>query len=271
MNAPFPQSRPQKRFGQNFLTDKNVARKIVNAIDAPLPRLIIEIGPGKGILTEAALEKADQYIGVEIDRALVEMLKQRFSSYPNFAVTQQDFLQFDFAESLKEFPNHSRIILGNIPYNITSPILFQLFDEADHLDQAVLMVQWEVGNRIRAREGNKDYGLLSIFSQIFAEVAYLFKVPAKLFFPIPKVDSAVIRFHFRKGAKQQFADFELFRKMLRTCFQQRRKMLRNSLSNLFDEDVLVKLNVSLTRRPEQLSIRDWMELYNQIYQTLQKR
>lgn len=260
------QIRPRKRFGQNFLTDKNIARKIVNTINAPQPRFIIEIGPGKGVLTEFVLDKADNYLGVEIDLSLVEMLNNRFPKASNFSLVQQDFLEFDLAKALRKYPDHSKIILGNIPYNITSPILFKLFDLVDSLDQAVLMVQREVGNRIGAKEGGKDYGLLSIFSQLFADINYLFNVPAKLFFPQPKVDSAVIKFNFHKKAKEQFADFELFRQTVRTCFQHRRKMLRNSLRHLFSEQVLSKLSVSLTRRPEQLSIPEWKELFREIYQ-----
>ncbi len=262
---------PKKRLGQNFLKDKNIARKIVATIEAPHPILVIEIGPGSGVLTEFALNEAEEYIGVEIDLSLIEMLRKRFSKHSNFSLIRQDFLEFDLAKTLKKFPDHSKIILGNIPYNITSPILFKLFDQSDYLDQAILMVQKEVGNRIRAKEGNKDYGLLSIFSQLFADIDYLFKVPAKLFSPKPEVDSAVIRFGFKRKVKEQFPDFELFRKTLRTCFQHRRKMLRNSLSLLFSEDDLVKLSIYLTQRPEQLSIQQWKELFHQIYRNIEKR
>lgn len=262
---------PKKRFGQNFLKDKNIARKVVNAIDAPHPRLVIEIGPGGGALTGFVLNEAETYLGVEIDPSLSAILRSQFSENRNFFLVQQDFLQFDLAEALKEFPDHSKIILGNIPYNITSPILFKLFDQADSLDQAVLMVQKEVGNRIRAKEGSKDYGLLSIFSQLFAEVSFLFNVPAKLFFPKPKVDSAILKFRFRKKVKDGFADFELFRRMVRTCFQHRRKMLRNSLSQLFSEDVLSKLSVPLSQRPEQLSINQWKDVFHQIHQIIEKK
>lgn len=262
---------PKKRFGQNFLKDKNIARKIVKAIDAPRPRLVIEIGPGRGVLTEFALEEAEYYMGVEIDKSLIDGLHARFSEHANFSLVLEDFLEFDLAKAFKKFPRHSRVILGNIPYNITSPILFTLFDHSDSLDQAVLMVQKEVGNRIRAKEGGKDYGLLSIFSQLFAEVNYLFSVPARLFFPKPKVDSAIIKFRFRKKVKDEFADFELFRKIVRTCFQHRRKMLRNSLGQLFSADVLSRLDFSLSQRPEQLSIIQWKEIFRQIHQNIEKR
>lgn len=243
----------------------------MKAIDAPHPRLVIEIGPGSGILTEFVLPDAEHYLGVEIDPSLTEVLQNRFSEFSNFSLIRQDFLQFDLTKTLEEFRDHSRTVLGNIPYNITSPILFKLFDHADLLDQAVLMVQKEVGNRIRAKEGGKDYGLLSIFSQLFAEVNYLFSVPSKLFFPKPKVDSAIIKFRFHKKVKDGFADFESFRKIVRTCFQHRRKMLRNSLSQLFSDDVLSKLSVSLSQRPEQLSINQWKDIFQQIHQIIEKR
>jgi 16S rRNA (adenine1518-N6/adenine1519-N6)-dimethyltransferase len=202
---------------------------------------------------------------VEIDTNLIKVLNERFSDRSKYSFIHQDFLEFDLMNSIEKPSDHSKIILGNIPYNITSPILFKLFDHADFLDQAVLMVQKEVGSRITAKEGRKVYGLLSIFSQLFAEVDYLFSVQAKLFFPKPKVDSAVIKFNFHKKVKEEFEDFELFRQMVRTCFQHRRKMLRNSLRHLYSDEVLSKLSGSLSLRPEQLSIPDWKELFRSIY------
>lgn len=256
---------PKKRLGQNFLTDKNVARKIVASADISSPRLIIEIGPGKGVLTEFLLPVCEQYVGIEIDGDLAGHLKDRFSRYDNFTLIESDFLQVDLAEIISNYAQPNTAVIGNIPYNITSPILFKLFDNADILDQAVLMMQKEVGQRLVARMGSKDYGLLAINGQLFTDVKSLFHVRARLFFPQPQVDSSVLRFNFKKGIRESFSDFELFRKILRHCFQHRRKMLRKTLSMLFSSTLLSKLGADLTRRPEQLSIDDWRELTDLIY------
>ncbi len=256
---------PKKRLGQNFLTDKNIARKIINAIDVPVPRLIIEIGPGQGALTDLLLDSGDQYLGIEIDPGLAEILQKRFSTASNFMLLKKDFLDVDISKITNQFSGKNVVVIGNIPYNITSPILFKLFDNADILTQSILMMQKEVGQRLSASPSTKAYGLLAINSQLFAEVRPLFTVPAKLFFPKPKVDSVVVKLDFKKNVREAFADFELFRKVLRHCFQHRRKMLRKTLSMLFSPTLLTKLGADLTRRPEQLSISEWRELTNSIY------
>jgi 16S rRNA (adenine1518-N6/adenine1519-N6)-dimethyltransferase len=177
---------PKKRFGQNFLKDKNIAWKIVRAIDAPHPRLVIEIGPGGGVLTEFAITEAENYLGVEIDQSLIEVLQSRFSGYSNFLLIEQDFLEFDLTKTLEKFPDHSRTVLGNIPFNITSPILFKLFEHSDLLDQAVLMVQKEVGNRIRANEGGKDMGCFPFLVNCLPRLAIYSMYRQDCFFPNPK-------------------------------------------------------------------------------------
>ncbi|MFQ5584635.1 MAG: 16S rRNA (adenine(1518)-N(6)/adenine(1519)-N(6))-dimethyltransferase RsmA [Calditrichia bacterium] len=262
--------RPQKRFGQNFLKDKNIARKIVSLIELPSPLLVVEIGPGKGVLTEFLLPVCEKYIGVEIDNILVQNLREQYGANPNFTVIQQDILDVDLGEFILQYPEHSFAVIGNIPYNITSPILFKLFEKADMIHQAVLMVQKEVAERITAKPGSKAYGVISIFSQVFAHVRYSFTVPAKLFYPAPKVDSAVLHFCFRKNVTAQFPDFELFSNTIRCCFRYRRKMLRNSLSVLFSKEVLRKLEDPLTRRPEDLTIDEWRILVDKIHTLLKK-
>ncbi len=255
---------PKKWLGQNFLTDKNIARKIAEQVEVFAPGLIIEIGPGKGVLTEFLLQKCDKYVGIEIDADLAEFLQSKFGNRPGFQLIKEDFLKVNLTEILEGYQKFTVTVVGNIPYNITSPILFKLFENTDFLYQAILMMQKEVAERIVARPGNKTYGLLSIYSQIHARVHLLFSVPAKLFSPRPQVDSAVVKFVFKRGAREQFTDFDFFRKLVNHCFRHRRKMLRKSLSMLFDPDLISKLPVDLTRRPEQLSVEDWQDLVERL-------
>jgi len=248
------------------LIDKNIARKIAEAaLASPMPRLMIEIGPGTGALTDLLLKENDPYIGVEVDPQLSQQLLEKFSETVNFSLVQQDFLKTELPPLLQKHPGSNPVIVGNIPYNITTPILFKLFDHADELNGAILMMQKEVGERLIAVPSTKQYGLLAINSQLFAEVDKLFTVPAHLFSPRPKVDSVVMHLRFKKGVMATFADFILFRKVLRHCFQHRRKMLRKSLSMLFSSADLPKLNIDLTQRPEQLSIQSWRELTEAIH------
>jgi len=199
---------------------------------------------------------------VEIDRDLCELLNRKFGESQKFHLLEQDFLTVDLKELATEWPGFHLAIVGNIPYHLTSPILFKLFDETDVVSQAVLMVQKEVADRMVAPAGGKTYGLLSIYSQLFADVQYLFTVPAKLFSPRPKVDSAVIKLNFRKNVLAQFSDFTFFRRVVNHCFRHRRKMLRKSLSMLFDSELIRKFPLDLTRRPEQLTLDEWKQLVN---------
>ncbi len=260
--------RAKKKWGQHFLRDKNIARKIVRAANINARRLIMEIGPGYGILTEMLLTSGEHYIGIEIDPHLASTLEGRFENYPNFHLSTQDALEFDWESAIREYSGYRPVVLGNIPYNISSPILFKLFDNSELIDRAILMVQKEVGQRLIAKPSTKDYGLLAIFSQLYSDVQYLFTVSAKVFYPQPKVDSAVVRLIFKRRVKTQFSDYQLFQSVLRRCFQQRRKMLRKSLSGLFSPALLSKLDVDLTQRPEELSIPAWIKLSESIYRHL---
>ncbi|RMF58950.1 MAG: ribosomal RNA small subunit methyltransferase A [Calditrichaeota bacterium] len=263
--------KPLKRWGQHFLKDKNIAAKIANSISpSTLPMVVMEIGPGKGILTEFLVKKADAYIGVEIDSSLAKELEETYGHQSEVRFISKDFLQISIAEYFLNYPDSRHIIVGNIPYNITSPILFKIYEDSDIIDEAILMMQKEVAERMVAPPSTKAYGLLAIFSQLFAEVKLLFTVPPHLFYPPPKVDSAVVKLRLRQQVKEQFADFTFFQKVLRHCFQHRRKMLRKSLSMLFSAELLSKLSADLTQRPEQLSIDDWKQLIDHIYLEMRK-
>ena len=254
----------RKRLGQHFLVDVHVAQKITAAVQLPSPRLILEIGPGKGMLTRYLIPIAHHYIGIEVDPQLAAYLQQKFASLPQTHIINQDFLQTDLPHLFQSFPDYHIAVVGNLPYSITSPILFKLFEAYARLELAVVMVQKEVAERIVAEPGRKSYGILSIFCQLFAAVEYLFTVPASRFFPLPQVDSAVVRFRFRPDALDGLKDYHLFQLLVKTAFQQRRKMLKNSLAVLFPQQILPKLNVNLQWRPEQVSLQQWISLANQL-------
>ncbi|GAB4377487.1 MAG: 16S rRNA (adenine(1518)-N(6)/adenine(1519)-N(6)) -dimethyltransferase RsmA [Calditrichia bacterium] len=256
----------RKRLSQNFLKDFNIARKIVSAISIPNPVVAVEIGAGQGILTRFLTKRVPRVIAIEIDSRLAESLAESLNNPANLKVISQDVLKLDFEEILPPEASRGAVIIGNLPYHITSPILFKLFDSASIIQQAVLMVQKEVGDRLVAAPGSKIYGILSVVSQFYAEVEYLFTVPAHLFHPAPRVDSAVMRLTFGKKEVHRGLDPELFRTIVRLTFNQRRKMLRNTLSRIYPQPILSQLKFDLSRRPESLSVDEFIELTNQISQ-----
>lgn len=247
--------RPKKSLGQNFLTNPLFAEKISDALPNDLP--ILEIGPGKGFLTQFLTEKTSEYTGIELDKALFQLLCKNF---------QRDHIHFINGDILKEnltalFDGNSFNVAGNIPYNITTPILFHLLESSAPIQYIVLMVQKEVAERISAAPGNKTYGVLTIMAQYAAQVEYLFTVPSSDFYPKPKVDSAVIRIRVREWEGEKPENLQFFKDLVRTAFQKRRKMLRSSLKGF----PLQEIDLDLTLRPEQLSINEWIHLSNHLY------
>ncbi len=253
--------RQQRRWSQNFLQDRNVAARIVDALGAG--QQVVEIGPGPGTLTRYLVEKYRRVLAVEVDPDLAEQLPGRLGFPQNLQVLREDFLNLNLRGVLQEADGQSDII-GNIPYHITSPILFRILDFTGFLRRAVLMVQKEVGERITAAPGSKTYGIPSVLAQFHADSEYLFTVPAALFKPKPKVHSAVIRLCFHHEKEKQVADKKLFTQIVRHTFGQRRKMLRNTLSALFPKAILESVQIDLTRRPEGLSVEEFIRLANQI-------
>jgi len=252
--------KPLKKFGQNFLTQPLIAEKIIQAININSTDHILEIGPGTGILTSIIINKRPaRFTAVEIDRNLAGQLHEKYPDRLN--LLQEDFLNIDL--SGLSSPGKLKII-GNIPYNITSPILFKMIDHFKEIGSAVLMMQKEVAKRIVAEKSTKDYGILSVILQTFASVDYLFEVGRNNFSPVPGVDSAVVRMNFI----HQITDvdnMELYRKIVRAVFNYRRKMLRNSLIRIFGQSIVTSLyNFDLTRRPEEFSISDFKKLANSI-------
>ncbi len=259
--------KPLKKFGQNFLTQPAIAHNIVKALNISSDDTIIEIGPGPGVLTKNIISlKPQKYFAVEIDRRWAEELSTQFKN--QISIQNVDFLQWDLSPILKE--NQKVKIIGNIPYNITSPILFKLLDHYSELETAVVMMQKEVAKRIVSGSGTKDYGILSILIQTFADVEYLFEVGRKNFNPVPKVDSAVLKINFLDKV-MGIENFKLYRQIVRGTFNYRRKMLRNSLGRIFDQTIVSSLDeFDLTLRPEQLTIERFKQLSNTVNQLINK-
>lgn len=249
--------RPLKKFGQNYLIDKNIIHKIVDLISPENYDRIIEIGPGKGALTREIYKINKNIICFEIDTRVIEDLATELNL---IKIINKDFLKVDLSQYIIE----NTIIVGNIPYNITSPILFKLIDSNNTITDVVLMVQHEVASRLIAKPRTKEYGILSVILNYFAEVEYAFKVSPTCFYPKPKVDSAIIKITFKKNFDSDF-NSKLFIKVVKACFGNRRKTLKNSLANSEFSDVdFSSFDFDFTRRAEQLSIDDFIILMKYI-------
>jgi len=254
---------PKKSLGQNFLKDENIARKIIASLDLKPDDHILEIGSGTGVLTKYLVQNVAKVVGVEIDKNLVQQLQQQFHSTAKCLLYQDDILDIDFEKILTG--DQSWKVVANLPYHITSPVLFKLFENRLRFESATLMVQKEVAQRIAARTSNKEYGILSVFSQFYAEPKILFDVSKHVFFPKPEVISAVIRLEFNKLVLFSESEEKVFRQVVKGTFNQRRKMLRNSLLSIPDLVIdLNKIHFDLTQRPEQLSVSDFVELTKKI-------
>lgn len=252
--------RPKQTLGQNFLVDENVARKIVNSFAATKDDVVVEIGAGLGVLTKYLVEDCKHLIAVEIDRHLIEKLKHQFSMLENFTLLEGDFLKMDFEPYFSERPLR---IIGNIPYHITSPVIFKIFEVRQFFKNLQLMIQREVGQRIVAKPSTKDYGILSVFSQFYSKPQLVFHVSPNVFKPKPDVESSVINWDFENAPEFQVKDMELFRAVVRSSFNQRRKMLRKSLQKLPEiSHKLGEIKFDLRKRPEELIVDEFVELSN---------
>ena len=252
----------KKFLGQHFLTDLNIARKIADSLEGNGYDTVLEIGPGMGVLTQFLLEKPFETHVVEIDRESVVYLQKHFPDLKN-KIHAQDFLKMDLNTL---FNGKSFAVIGNFPYNISSQILFKVLENKTLIPEFGGMFQKEVAQRIAAKPGSKTYGILSVLTQAYYEVEYLFTVPPQVFNPPPKVDSGVIRMQ-RKENYTLDVNEKLFTEVVKTAFNQRRKTLRNSLKNypLSDKS---KEDVIFAQRPEQLSFTQFVELTKLIQQHL---
>ncbi|MEW6511109.1 MAG: 16S rRNA (adenine(1518)-N(6)/adenine(1519)-N(6))-dimethyltransferase RsmA [Bacteroidota bacterium] len=256
-----PRITPRKSLGQNFLRDENIARKIIAAIDPRADDCLLEIGPGDGVLTRHLAGRVRMLTVVDVDPRVTSALRDQFAG-TGVTVIEGDILDTDLAALATSCGGPLRVV-GNIPYNITSPILFHVLDNRRHVVDVTLMVQREVARRMTARCGSPDYGILSVFCSYWADTKLLFEVSPHVFRPEPKVTSAVVQLRMRSAPETPAHDEELFRVMVRTVFGKRRKTLRNSLAYLpaLEGHPLPPLPF-MDRRPEELTVHELVELSN---------
>lgn len=261
---PASHIRPRKSLGQNFLQDENICKKIVTSVAPRSSDVVLEIGPGEGALTKHLAQKAKRLIAVDVDERVVLRMRAEF---PDVDIVHGDFLKLDLEAVAQSYGGPLRLV-GNIPYNITTPILFHILDHRTSITDAMLMVQREVARRLVALPRSKDYGILSVSFQFFADVEVLFNVSRNAFYPKPDVMSSVLRLAFLAGPRYPVADEPMFRAMLRSIFGKRRKMLRSSLRYFCEEHGYpLPEGMDLTKRPEDLSIRDLAQLSNMLVDT----
>ena len=253
------QVRPKKNLGQHFLTDLSIARRIADTVDACPNLPVLEVGPGMGVMTQYLVEKPRPLKVVEIDRESVQYLHEHFPQLRE-NILGEDFLRMDLSQV---FGGEPFVLTGNYPYDISSQIFFKMLDNRDLIPCCTGMIQHEVALRMASQPGNKQYGILSVLIQAWYDVEYLFTVEPSVFNPPPKVQSAVICMK-RNQVAHLGCDEELFRRVVKATFNQRRKMLRVSLRQLLPPEALAIMASSpfMTMRPEQLSIAQFVELTN---------
>lgn len=257
-----------KSLGQNFLTDKNIIDKIIDATEITDEDLVIEIGPGIGVLTAEAAQEAKKVIAVEIDKNLIPILQDTLGGFDNVEIINRDVLKTDLNQIIEESGCRAAKIIGNLPYYITTPIIMGLLENHVNADSITIMMQKEVADRIKAAPGGKTYGALSVAVQYYCTVETVAIVPKEVFFPAPKVDSAVLRLDIRKDKPVDLIDEKMFFKCIKAGFGQRRKTLSNSLMGVGDvtkEDVkgcLQAVGIDEKRRAETLSLEEFAEIAN---------
>lgn len=257
--------RPKKRLGQNFLIDKNIREKIVGACDLSVLDTVLEIGAGKGEITGLLAAKAGFVYALEIDPSLCEILKAGLSGLRNVEVLKEDVLKLDFNRFFKKLSGSVKVV-GNIPYYITTPIIERLIEHRDKIDSAFIMVQKEFALRAASCPGSKSFGSLSCFVQYYTAPKILFPIRKSCFYPVPKVDSSFLRLEMRREPAVKVNDEELFLKIIRSGFNQRRKTLRNSLKDIIPQQKLEaffeKYGIDKNIRPECMSLSDFANLAN---------
>lgn len=253
---------PRKRFGQNFLIDAQIIGEIVKAVAPERDDCVVEIGPGLGALTEPLVRRLAHLHVVEIDRDIVARLKQRdFAA--QLSIHEGDALAFDFG-ALAERSGKKLKVVGNLPYNISTPLLFHLAEFAENVIDMHFMLQKEVVERMVAEPGSNDYGRLSVMLQYRFVMDWLLDVPPECFEPAPKVDSAVVRLIPRPAAELTARDETVFAQVVAAAFGQRRKMLRNNLKGLLDDAGFAALGIAPTCRAEELPLADYVRIANHL-------
>ena len=253
----------KKKFGQNFIIDENLIDSIVNKAQIDKDTLVLEIGPGAGSLTYKMAKLAGQVLCYEVDTTLKPVLEENLKEFDNVDIIFEDFLKADVLNNLKKYNFNKIYVVANLPYYITTPILIKIIEDKLNVDKIVVMVQKEVGDRFRAVPGSRDYSSLSVYLNYYYDVKKILDVSRNVFIPKPNVDSIVVEFN--KKEQICLKNPELFFKLVRDSFTQKRKNLRNNLKG-YDlikvEDVLKKYNFDLTVRAEALPVEVFVEIAN---------
>lgn len=250
--------RARKRFGQNFLNDNLVIDQIVAAINPQPDDLLVEIGPGLGAITEPVAQMADHLNVVELDRDLAQRLEDHPEIADKLTIYQADALKFDFNRVIS--PGKKLKVFGNLPYNVSTPLLFHLFEFADNIESMHFMLQKEVVKRMVAEPGSKAFGRLTVMTQYYCQAMPVIEVPPDCFDPPPKVDSSVIRLLPKPQEQRRVKDIKVLNQVCLEAFNQRRKTLRNCLKNIIDVDAIEQLGIDPSVRPENLSLNDFINL-----------
>ncbi|MDF1587949.1 MAG: 16S rRNA (adenine(1518)-N(6)/adenine(1519)-N(6))-dimethyltransferase RsmA [Gammaproteobacteria bacterium] len=256
-SSHYPKAR--KRFGQNFLQDQHVISDIVSAINPQSGQHLVEIGPGRAALTKPLLESCDKLDVIELDRDLVPLLKTKFAGYDQLTIHQADALTFDYTTLVSNDDEKLRVI-GNLPYNITTPLLFHLLAQSHCISDMCFMLQREVVERICAQPDSKSYGRLSIMIQYQCEATQLFVVPPEAFDPMPKVESAIIYLKPRDRYLGGDMPIESLNKIVTKAFSQRRKTIANTLKDIVTPEALLAEGIDLKQRPETLTIAQYIAI-----------
>jgi 16S rRNA (adenine1518-N6/adenine1519-N6)-dimethyltransferase len=256
---------PKKRLGQHFLIDRNILAKVIRTAEVEKGDVVLEVGPGLGEMTLALAHQAKKVIAVEIDSKLAVILKQKVRDFSNVEVVKSDILKVDFSQFLRK-ERHPIKVVANLPYQITTPLLFRFIESKEAFSTLTLMLQKEVAERMVASPGRKEYGPLSIFIQMFSDVSIRFFIKPSAFFPPPNVESAVVLMSFKEKPVVKLEDEEWFKKVVKGCFGYRRKTLMNALKHSglplpqSIESRMEKIGVDPRRRPETLTIQDLVHL-----------
>ena len=257
--------KPKKRLGQNFLVNKNIRGKIAGLLGLTHSDTVLEIGAGRGELTRLIAQKAKKVIALEIDPCLCAILRDNLNGLSNVEIINRDVLKFDLDSRLPK-PGGKLKVFGNIPYYISTPIIERFFEHRDRIDSIFITVQKEFARRMCAKPGSKDYGAFSCFVQYYSEPKMLLEISKGSFFPVPKVDSCLVRLKMRDKPAVDAQDEALLFKVIRSAFNQRRKILRNSLQGvIFEaklEEFFRKYGIERNIRPERLSLHDFACLVN---------
>ena len=258
---------PAKRLGQHFLMDKGIMVAIIRTAEVNVQDMVLEVGPGLGEMTKLLASKAKRVIAIELDESMVALLRDRLADCENIVLLRGDALKFDFLRESRKWGEKLKVV-SNLPYNISTQLLFRLVEMREAISGMTLMLQREVAERIVAIPGEKQYGILSILIQLYCDTSIRFIVPPSTFYPRPKVESAVVRFDFLQEPRVEIEDEAIFRKVVKASFGHRRKTLKNALKhaaffNVKGEEIemyLLKAGIDPRRRGETLTLQEFATL-----------